>query len=94
VWTGWEQQQNARTPELCPGCQHLLALTPRWGVVKWFDGRKGFGFITMSDGSDIFVRRRNAMGGGRLRKGQLVSFRIKESKSGPQAVKVRGRKPD
>jgi CspA family cold shock protein len=94
VWTGWEQQQQAREPEHCPGCRHLLALTQRWGAVKWFDGRKGFGFITMSDGADIFVRRRDIKRGGRLRKGQLVSFRVKEGKNGPQAINVRVQKSE
>ena len=89
VWTGWEQQRQAQEPEHCPGCRHLLKLSQRWGVVKWFDARKGFGFITMADGSDIFVRRRDVMRGARLRKGQLVSFRMKEGKNGPRAIKVR-----
>jgi len=89
VWTGWEQRQDAHQPEHCPGCRHLLAIAPRWGVVKWFDARKGFGFITMANGVDIFVRRRDIRHGKRLRKGQLVSFRVREGKTEPRAVKVR-----
>ncbi len=94
VWTGWEQRNDAQEPEQCPGCRHLLALTSRWGVVKWFDGRKGFGFITAEDGSDIFVRRRDLRRKRGLWRGQLVSFRVKEDKSGPRAIKVQLHKPD
>jgi len=89
VWTGWEQQHDAQEPDHCPGCRHLLALTRRWGVVKWFDARKGFGFITMADGTDVFVRRRDLKGRKNLRKGQLVQFRLKEGKNGVRAASVR-----
>ncbi len=88
VWTGWEQMQDGGEPKLCPGCRHLLAMTRRWGVVKWFDPRRGYGFITMADGTDIYVRRRD-VARGRLRRGRLVSFRVVEGKQGPRAVKVR-----
>jgi len=88
AWTGWEQQQDAQAPEECPGCRHLLAMTRRWGVVKWFDPRRGFGFITMADGKDIYVRRRDVVRG-KLRRGLLVSFRVLEGRQGPRAVKVR-----
>jgi len=89
VWTGWEQQRDDAEPSLCPGCRQLQTLTQKHGVVKWFDARKGFGFITMADGADIFVRRHDVKQKRRLRKGQLLSFRIKEGKSGPRAVAVR-----
>jgi CspA family cold shock protein len=80
---------DGQEPAYCPGCRHLLALTRRWGVVKWFDARKGFGFITMTDGTDVFVRRRDIRGRKNLRKGQLVQFRLKEGRNGARATSVR-----
>jgi CspA family cold shock protein len=88
VWTGWEQVRDARQPDLCPGCRHLLANAPRWGVVKWFDARKGFGFVTTADGADIYVRRKDLRRGRSLRAGQWVSFRVGEGRNGARATDV------
>jgi len=92
VWTGWEQREDAHEPAYCPGCRYLLDMTRRWGVVKWFDARRGFGFIVTSDGDEIYVRRKDVMHG-RLRRGVLVSFRVKEGKQGPRAVQVQVQGP-
>ncbi len=92
VWTGWEQQHDAAEPHLCPGCRHVLRLARRWGVVKWFDPRRGFGFITMADGTEIYVRRRDIRKG-RPRRGDLVRFRVVQGKHGPRAVDVRVARP-
>ncbi len=89
VWTGWEQRHDDHSPQFCCGCRHLLAMTPRWGVVKWYDRRKGFGFITMPDGTDVYVRRHDVRGVRRLSRGQVVSFRLKQGKNGPRAIKVK-----
>ena len=91
VWTGWEQVHSAQQPELCPGCRYLLDRAPRWGVVKWFDARKGFGFITASDGSDIYVRRKDLKRTRSLRAGQWVSFRVRKGEKGIRAIDVRVR---
>lgn len=89
VWTGWEQAQDGSEPAHCPGCRHLLALTLRQrGTVKWYDRRKGFGFITAADGSEVFVRRRALAQGSGLRRGQLVAFKVEPAAQGPQAVEV------
>lgn len=90
VWTGWEQQQAANTPECCPGCRALRLFTQRRrGVVKWYAPQKGYGFITASDGSEVFVHRR-ALGRLRsLRRGQVLAFRVEPTPSGPQAVDIR-----
>jgi CspA family cold shock protein len=89
IWTGWEQRQAEGEPSHCPGCRRLLALTRRQrGAVKWYDRRKGIGFITAADGSEVFVRRRALAHGAALRRGQLVAFRIEPAPQGPQAVEV------
>ena len=62
------------------------------GKVKWFDERKGFGFITPDDGSkDLFVHHTNIMGQGcrSLSEGQSVEYEVGEGRKGPQATNVR-----
>ncbi|RKX69725.1 cold-shock protein [candidate division WOR-3 bacterium] len=64
---------------------------PTYGVVKWFDGRKGFGFITKEDGSgDVFVHYSDVLGDGyrTLREGDRVKFEIVNSPKGEKAVSV------
>jgi cold shock protein len=60
------------------------------GSVKWFNASKGFGFIVMDDGEEIFVHFRSIRGEGRrgLRDGQRVSFIVAQSDKGPQAEDV------
>ena len=61
------------------------------GSVKWFNSRKGYGFITRDQGDDIFVHFRNIEGSGRktIREGERVSFVVILSDKGPQADKVK-----
>ncbi len=61
------------------------------GKVKWFDDKKGFGFITPEDGSkDLFVHHTAIQGEGfkTLSEGQRVSFEIGQSAKGPRAANV------
>ncbi|MBW1996679.1 MAG: cold-shock protein [Deltaproteobacteria bacterium] len=60
------------------------------GIVKWFDDRKGYGFIEQEDGSDVFVHHTGINGSGfkSLREGDRVSFTIEQGKKGPSAVNV------
>ncbi len=60
------------------------------GVVKWFDTKKGYGFIKQSDGDDVFVHFSGIMGEGfkSLRAGEEVEFEIAEGPKGPQATHV------
>jgi CspA family cold shock protein len=60
------------------------------GKVKWFNGQKGWGFITTDDGQDVFVHY-SAIGGNGFRtleQGQTVSFEVTETNKGLQAANV------
>ena len=62
------------------------------GVVKWFDVKKGFGFIAGSqDGKDVFVHYSSIEGEGfkSLQEGELVEYELTDSDKGPQARNVR-----
>ena len=62
------------------------------GKVKWFDERKGFGFIIPDDGSeDLFVHHTSIEGQGfkSLSEGQEVEYELGQGKKGPQATNVR-----
>lgn len=61
------------------------------GTIKWFNEKKGFGFISKEDGSDVFVHYTGIIGNGfrTLKEGQKVEFEIESSDKGPRAVSVR-----
>ncbi len=60
------------------------------GTVKWFDGKKGFGFIQQEDGNDVFVHYSNITGNGFkvLEDGESVEFEVIEGDKGLQAQNV------
>ncbi|PLR77214.1 cold-shock protein [Bacillus canaveralius] len=60
------------------------------GKVKWFNNEKGFGFIEVEGGEDVFVHFSAIQGDGfkSLEEGQEVSFEIVEGNRGPQAANV------
>ena len=60
------------------------------GTVKWFDVKKGFGFIQQEDGSDVFVHYSNISGNGFkvLEDGESVEFEVVEGNKGLQAQNV------
>ncbi|MEE9187551.1 MAG: cold shock domain-containing protein [Bacteroidota bacterium] len=61
------------------------------GRVKWFDGKKGYGFIEREEGGDVFVHY-TAIKSDRdykiLEEGAVVEFEVVEGKKGLQAVNV------
>jgi CspA family cold shock protein len=60
------------------------------GTVKWFNGEKGYGFIAVDGGSDVFVHYSAIEMDGykSLEEGQRVEFEITQGQKGPQADKV------
>lgn len=60
------------------------------GTVKWFNAKKGFGFITDETGNDIFVHftALNMDGFKVLEEGDQVEFDVVEGNKGPQATNV------
>ena len=60
------------------------------GKIKWFNNSKGYGFIGLHDGPDVFVHYSAIDGDGyrTLQEGDLVEFEIAPGPKGPQAAKV------
>lgn len=64
---------------------------PVFGKVKWFDGKKGFGFIESEDGSgDVFVHYADIAGEGyrTLHQGDRVQFELESTAKGKKATQV------
>jgi cold shock protein len=61
------------------------------GTVKWFNGDKGYGFIAVEGGPDVFVHFSAITGGGyrSLEEGQKVELDITQGQKGPQADNVK-----
>ena len=61
------------------------------GIVKWFNERKGYGFIESADGPNVFVHH-NAIqmeGFKTLAEGQTVSMEVTQGPKGPQATNIK-----
>ncbi|MEH7255507.1 cold-shock protein [Neobacillus niacini] len=60
------------------------------GKVKWFNAEKGFGFIEVEGGEDVFVHFSAIQGEGfkTLEEGQAVTFDVEKGARGPQAANV------
>ena len=61
------------------------------GRVKWFNDKKGFGFIQVEDGKDVFVHHTAIQGEGfkSLKEGEEVEFEVSQGAKGPQATNVK-----
>ena len=63
------------------------------GRVKWFDNRRGWGFLALDDGREVFVHFKDVAGGGfrALRPGEEVDCEVVEAERGLHAANVRPR---
>ena len=59
------------------------------GKIKWYNPRKGYGFITSEDGKDIFVHHTAIPKGLYINEGDDVEFEIEDGKRGPKAINVK-----
>jgi len=61
------------------------------GTVKWFNGAKGYGFITREEGDDVFVHFKAILGDGyrTLNEGDEVTFEVENGAKGLQATNVK-----
>ena len=60
------------------------------GTVKWFNGEKGYGFVTRENGEDVFAHFSAIQGDGfkTLEEGQAVEFEVETSARGLQAANI------
>ena len=59
------------------------------GTIKWYNARKGYGFIDGEDGKDVFVHRSAVPTGTFLNEGDKVEYEIEEAEKGPQATNIK-----
>jgi cold shock CspA family protein len=88
LFATWSASIEVSAPKLPTGGQ---SRSEQQGSIKWFNGTKGFGFITGDDGAEVFVHYRNVEGLGKrsIKPGQRVGYSVVASDKGPQADNVR-----
>jgi CspA family cold shock protein len=59
------------------------------GTVKWFNDRKGYGFIEGEDKKDIFVHRNSIPEGTYIDEGDQVEYEVETSDKGPSAINIK-----
>ena len=90
--TGWPNQEwRAQPPAMAGRGMHNQEVKMAQGTVKWFNGDKGYGFIAVEGGPDVFVHFSAITSDGyrSLDEGQKVEFDITQGQKGPQAENVR-----
>ena len=90
--TGWpEQLREGPVPAVAGARSGTKKVTMAQGTVKWFNGDRGYGFIAVEGGPDVFVHVSAITGSGQrsLEEGQKVEFDITQGQKGPQAENVR-----
>ncbi len=92
LWTVHEQELSARAgeppPGKCPGCRALdFLLTEHEGTVRFYNPRKGWGFIDAPGGRKVFFHRRNLRRP--VSRGTVVRFRVSMTEKGLRATSVR-----
>ena len=59
------------------------------GTIKWYNTRKGYGFVQGEDGKDIFVHRSSVPEGVFLNEGDAVEYEVEDSDRGPKAINIK-----
>jgi CspA family cold shock protein len=60
------------------------------GTIKWYNPRKGYGFIQGEDGKDVFVHRTAILeGAGYLHEGDQLEYEVEETERGPNAKNIK-----
>lgn len=59
------------------------------GTIRWYNTRKGYGFIQGEDGKDIFVHKTSIPEGVFLNEGDEVEYETEDSERGPKAINVK-----
>ena len=94
LWTAAEQrgadEPGELKPDRCPMCRRLAPAAGRLrGIVKWYSRGKGYGFITTTQGADVFLHKSVLSEGQAPCVGQLVEFVLAQGPRGVQAESVR-----